>query len=134
MSPTEKVVEKIAEHVALEGEKIRDEVRAGLVETRNGLRVTAARYVPLPANSAPANLGPGRLVGWSALATGGPVRVTFHDGRDTAGDVFSILDLVDGESDRTWFGTNGISFGEALYLELTGAGALTGAVYLGAVD
>lgn len=130
----DKLVDSFADRVALEGEKIRDEFRAGLAQTHAGLRVTAARYLPFPGNSALANGGPGRLVGWSALAAGGPVTVTFHDGRDANGDVFSILDMVAGESDRTWFGTTGISFGEALYLEVTGTGTLTGAVYLGAVD
>ena len=133
MSTVDKLAEKMAEHTALLGESVRDAIRAGLGETTNALRVTGARYKPFPAASALLNGGPGRLVGWSVLAAG-PVRVTFHDGRDAGGDVFGVLDLVDGESDRTWFGGPGIGFGEALYAEITGAGTLTGAVYLGAKD
>lgn len=131
----EKWFDKLGDRVEAEGARVRTELAAGLTQTRNGMRVTGARYVPFPAASSLLNGGPGRLVGWSILASAaGPVRVIFHDGRDTGAEVFSVLDLVAGESDRTWFGPSGISFGEALYLEVVGTGTITGAVYLGAVD
>ena len=116
----------------MELQRITSELRAGLAEFHNGTRITGARYIGV--NRRLAWGGTGRLVGWSVQATGGPVRCLLRDGHDESGDVLAVIDLVDTESDNQWFGPGGISFGEALYLDVTGAGTLIGSVWLGAVD
>lgn len=116
----------------MELQRITSELRAGLAEFHNGTRITGARYVGVTRRLAWG--GSGRLVGWSVQAVDGPVRCVLHDGRDASGDVLAIVDLVDTESDCQWFGPGGVAFGEALYLDVTGAGTLTGSVWLGAVD
>lgn len=134
MSVTQKLLEKIVGAIERAEESVRNDVRAGLAETNRAVRLTGARYLPLPASAQLMWGGQGRLVGWSAQATGGPVRLVLRDGRDTSADVVAVVDLADGEHDRTWFGPGGVSFGEALYCERTGTGGITGALYLGAVD
>lgn len=125
---------------AMEGEKWRDELRAGFAAYDRGNRIDAARYRPLPlyGNQVTWN-GAGRLVGWSLRAVGGPVTVELVDGHDAVnGDTFASLQLsADGATATQWFGPGGISFTEALYTVVTlgtGATSVRGAIYLGAVD
>lgn len=121
--------------IPLELERARAEISAGLAEFHNGNRVSGARYVPVGAGGRTlVCAGPGRLVGWSVRAVGGPVSLTLRDSRDDAGDVLAVLELVAGASSSKWFGPAGISFGEGLRVTVSGAGSLEGAVWLGAVD
>lgn len=129
--------DKINDHLAeaLTEVQLRSaEIAAGLAQWQNGNRLTAAR--PLQVNGHPRLWGgSGRLVGWSVYAKGGPVEVLIRDSRVTgAGDVLGGFNLVDGEGDKLWLGPGGVSFGEGIFLEKTGAGALQGALWLGAVD
>jgi hypothetical protein len=127
------IVEKVAERVALEGEKIRDEVRAGLKETRDTLRVAGARYAPIYPNSVAASSG-GRLVGWSIRETAGAAAVvTVYSGRDVYGDVIATVSLAaNGSSVHFPGGGSGVSFGDGAYVAVTGA--VVGSLYFGAVD
>jgi hypothetical protein len=118
--------------VPMEMQRIAQELRAGLAEFHNGTRITGARYVPVSRQLAWG--GSGRLVGWSVLAVDGPVTVQLRDGRDASADVVAIIDLVAGESETMALSGGGVAFGEALYLDASGAGRLVGAVHLGAVD
>lgn len=130
------LLEHIAGAFALEGERIRDELRAGMAATDRGNRIDGARYRPLPtyANQPTWN-GPARLVGWSLYARGQAARMVVHDGHDSSGDVVAVVDLASLEHDSQWFGPSGVSLTEAVYLEVIGdALNVTGAVYLGAVD
>lgn len=133
MGISDKIAEKIAEAL-LEVEKHTAEVAVGLAQWQNGNRLTGAR--PLSASAHPRLYGgSGRLVGWSLFASGGPVTVLVRDSRVTGdGDVLAAFSLVDGEDAQQWMGPGGISFGEGIFLEKTGAGALVGSVWIGAVD
>lgn len=132
MSLTQRVVDDVAERIALEGEKVRDEIRAGLAETRNGLRVTGARYVPIYPNSLAA-ASAGRLVGWSVRETAGAAAVvTVYAGRDANADVLATIPLAANGGSTHLPGGPGVSFGDGAYVAVTGA--ITGALYLGAVD
>jgi hypothetical protein len=109
-------------------------LQSGLQQFINGNRLTAHRPVPAGGRRL-AWASQGRLVGWSVRATGGAVLVLLRDGReDGQGDVLAVLDLADGQTETVSLGVPGVAFGEALYLERTGAGQLTGSLYLGAVD
>lgn len=132
MGRTEDLVEHVSAMFALEGAKLRAEMQAGLSDFQRGLRVTGAAYRPLLPNAVIYN-GSRRLVGWSVRAVGGAATVTFHDGRNADADAIATFALAaDGSSDTHWFGPAGVSFVEALYVEVTGT--VTGAVWTGAVD
>lgn len=133
-NPVDKALDRLADRFALEMAGVRAEFRAGLTQTKDALRLTGARPVPMGGIGSSRLLwgGPVRLVGWNLWASGGPVRVLLHDGRDTGADVVGVVDLAALEHDAQWLGA-GVSLGEALYAEIVGTGTLTGAVYLGAV-
>lgn len=133
MSTTDRIADRLGELFALQGDRIRDEIRAGLQETSNALRLRGARNRPLYPDALVWG-GPGRLVGWSIRATGGAVSVTLHDGRDTAGEVLAVIDVPAGESTQGALPGGGVSITEALYADVSGAGAVQGSIYLGAVD
>jgi hypothetical protein len=133
VSTAQNVIDAVGERIALQGEKVRDEIRSGLAETRNGLRVKAARPWPIIANR-PANSGPARVVGWSLRADTGAATVTVYDSRDNSGDVVATVQLGAGQSQTMWLGPGGVSCGEAVFCEVIGAGTVVGALYLGAVD
>jgi hypothetical protein len=125
-------IEHIASAVSLEGERTRIAMAAGLAETQRGLRIDGALARPFVPNAININ-GGGRLVGWSARAVGGAATVTFHDGRGTDGDVIATVGLAgDGSSSQQWTGPQGVSFAEALFVEVTGT--VVGASWVGAVD
>lgn len=130
-----KIEEKFAElagAVALEGERTRDEMAAGLAQTIRGQRITGARPRQLSPNAANATIG-GRLVGWSVRATGGTVALTLHDGHDAAGDVIGVTPLLaDGQAVTHTTMPAGVSFAEALYVEVTGTGTAVGALWFAA--
>jgi hypothetical protein len=136
MGWVENKLEHIAATVALEGERTRTDMQAGLAQTQRGLRVDAARYRTLPAgaSSSPLVGAPCRLLGWSILAESQPVRLLLRDGRSSSGDIVVVIDLAAGESDNQTFGGSGVAFTEALWLDVTGSGTLTGSLYFGAVD
>lgn len=119
--------------IPMELERTRASLEAGLSEFHNGTRLEGARALTA-ADRKLAWGGKGRLVGWSVRAVDGPVTVVLRNGRDEGGEPLAVIDLVDTESDTQWIGPTGVFFGEALYLDRTGAGRLEGAVWIGAVD
>lgn len=134
MGWVEDTLERLASTVALEGEKTRLEMAAGLAETQRGLRIDGARARQVVPNAVNDVAG-GRLVGWSVRAVGGDVTLTFHDGHDAGGDVIAATaDLAAGASETHTAMPAGVSYVEALYIEVTGTGTVTGAVWIGAVD
>lgn len=134
MGWVEEKIEHLASTVALEGERTRLELSAGLAESVRGLRIDGALPRPARVNAMQYSSG-GRLVGWSLIATGGPVRVFLRDGNDSSGDVVAVIDLLDGENQTQWVGPGGISFVDGLYADAPiTTGALTGSVWIGAVD
>lgn len=136
------VIDRIAEHVVNEGALVRSELRAGLVETRNAVRLQGSRAIPvLPTTGLQLSTSGGRLMGWTLRnsATGGQLTVDLRDGRDSSGELLATVSLGSASawqnSPPMWFGPGGISFQEALYLDLTivsGSPTLAGAVYVGA--
>jgi hypothetical protein len=133
VSWAEKKLAEIGAAVADEGDRTRMEMAAALAQTVRGLRINGARPRPITPNAVNVGAG-GRLVGWSLLATGGPVRILLHDGGAASADLIAVIDLADQENQSQWMGPGGIAFAEALYVECTGAGTLTGALHIGAVD
>jgi hypothetical protein len=133
-----KLEDKVAAAIAaipLELERVRDELTEGLQQFHNGVPLQGARYVPVGIGGRTmAWGGSGRVLGWSLRATGGPVTVALCDGHDTNADPFMYVDLADGVASNAWFGTTGISFVEALFVQALGAGVMQGSVFLGAVD
>jgi hypothetical protein len=134
-------IEHLATTVALEGERTRTEVAAGLAQTQRGLRVDGAAPRPLPTVSGLLYAGgPKRLVGWTARETGGtnPVSVDLYDGTD-AGAVDPARLVVTftvptGGTDKLNLMPAGVSFGEGLYAVISGTGVLRGVALIGAVD
>lgn len=110
--------------------------QAAAAETANANRLRAARACPAPGDGGRPLLwaGPARLVGWSLHAVGGDVVVTVTDSRDGTGDSVASIALIQGQSQAAWFGPGGISAGEGLFADVSGAGTLAGAFWLGAVD
>lgn len=123
----------------MELDRIAGQMASGLSEFHNGNRVTAARYADVTRRQV--SNGRGRLVGWSmrnSHATD-PLTVTIRDSRDAAGDVMATFTLAAGAGSTHQLGVAGVSFGEGLFLDVTGpaaavAGSLVGAVWLGVVD
>lgn len=108
-------------------------MQAALSETQNAIRLRGARAVPAGDVGRPLLwAGPGRLVGWSLTAVGGPAVVTLRDGRDTTGDPIASIAIDQDGTAQLWAGPGGVSFGEGLYADVNGN--VTGAVWLGAVD
>jgi hypothetical protein len=130
VSITDNLADSIAEKFALQGERIAAEIRAGLLETTNALRLQGSRNLPIYANTT-AWRGPGRLMGWSVRETAAaPATVTLHDGRDSSGAVLGVLNLAAGEADTQPLPA--VSVTESLYVAVTGA--VQGSIYFGATD
>jgi hypothetical protein len=134
-NPIDSALDKLADRFALEFDGARAEFRAGLTQTANALRITAARPQPLTPNGLNSN-GAGRLVGWSLRETSGtaPATVTLYaarDGADPAAIVATVV-LPAGTSTLWAPGTPGVSFGDGLFAVT--AGAVVGPLYFGAVD
>jgi hypothetical protein len=129
----EKLAEKFGEQQAVAAETIRASIAAGLAETRNALRVTGARNVPVYANT-PLNSGPARLVGWSLRETSGAAaQVTVYDARTADGDVLAVLNLPANGASNHGLPGPGVTATEAVYFAVSG-GTVQGSLYLGAVD
>jgi len=133
VSIVNRLLENIAEKVTLSGELVRDEIRAGLSQTRNALRVQGASARPVYPNSL-VHGGPSRLVGWSLRETSGsaPATVTVYDSRDASGDVLATVTVAAGATSNHGLPVSGVSAGEAVFVAVTGA--VLGSLYLGAVD
>lgn len=127
----ERIANRLGELMALQEERTRAQIAAGLTETRNALRLRGARSEPLTSSRLVSG-GNARLVGWSLLATD-EVTVTFFDGRsDAMGDQLAAVAIPAGGSSNVAMPGGGVSITEGCYAVVTGA--VTGAVYLGAVD
>lgn len=134
-NPLAKIADKLADVFANEGERTRAALASGLTKTVNGLRVTGARPQALAPNAI-ASTGAGRLVGWSIRETSGsaPAVVSIYAGRD-AGDplaLVAVIPLSANAGDTKLPAVPGVSFGDGLYVAVTGA--VSGALYFGAVD
>lgn len=130
MSITDNLADSIAEKFALQGERIAAQIRAGLLETTNALRLRGSRNLPIYANTT-AWRGPGRLMGWSVRETAGAVAtLTLHDGRDSSGDVLAVINLAADAAET--LSVPAVSVTESLYVAVTGA--VQGSIYFGAVD
>lgn len=134
-NPIDKALDRLAERFALELAGVRAEFRAGLTQTANALRITAARPQVLNPNGLNSN-GAGRLVGWSLRETSGsaPAVVTLYAARDGGdpGAVVAVVALAAGASTLWAPGSPGVSFGDGLFAVTTGA--VAGPLYFGAVD
>jgi hypothetical protein len=123
-------LQHLAATVALEGDRQRSAMAAGLQETIRGLRVDGARNRPVVPNQVNHN-GSGRLFGWSLRATGSDATVTLHDGRDANADIVATFTVqVAGPGSTVSLPGGGVGITEALFVEVSG-GAITGAVWLG---
>lgn len=134
MSVFEKGADALVERFGLEFERLRDEVRAGLSQTRNALRVSGHRPVPIIAN-ATATTEAGRLVGWTIRETSGtnPATVEVYGSRgDASGDLLLTIQLTAGTSTTHIGGLPGVSFGDGAFVAVTGA--VKGSLFLGVVD
>ncbi len=128
----ERIANRLGELFALQEERTRAQIAAGLIETRNALRLQGARSESLD-RSRQVSGGNARLVGWSLRAAGGAATVTLHDGRvESLGDVLASVGLAaDGASSTEWLG-GGVSITEGCYAVVTGN--VSGAIYLGGQD
>lgn len=126
------IADKLGELFALQGDRIRDEIRSGLAQTNNALRLQGARNRPIYANTV-AWAGSGRLVGWSIRGDDAAAStITLHDGRDDGGELLAVLTVGPGEVSNHSLPGGGLSITEACFVKV--AGAVTGSLYLGAVD
>lgn len=133
-NPLGKIADKLADVFANEGERTRAALASGLTKTVNGLRVTGARPQALQANAI-ASTGAGRLVGWSIRETAGAAAViTIYAARDASDPLALVatIPLVANGGDTKLPAVPGVSFGDGLYVAVTGA--VAGALYFGAVD
>lgn len=140
MGWVEDKIEHLATTVALEGERTRNEMAAGLAETQRGIRVDGATYRPLPAAGGVVYGGTRRLVGWTAREAGGanPVSVDLYDGGDAGAidpaRLVATFTVPAGGAVAPNFMPAGISFGEGLFAVVSGTGVLRGVALIGAVD
>ena len=137
LTNTDELVAAIAE-LPLAFERMGAELRVGLQAFHNGVPLQGARCVQVGATGSTtlAWAGPGRLVGWSLRAVGGPVSVVIRDSRTSSGDILAVIELTENQAETRWLGASGVSFVEGVYVQAVapGAGVIQGAVYLGAVD
>ena len=133
MSVTQRLLEKIVTAVTVAGEETRASIAAGLGETRNALRIDAARAAQVYPNTM-LNGGRCRVVGWSVRETTGsaPATVTLYDSRDGSGDVVATWNVPSGSASNHGIPGPGVTATEALFVAVTGA--VSGAVDLGVVD
>lgn len=134
MSIGDALIEKLTSTIVQESEKIRIALSAAFADSLRGQRITGALARPLTANALNYTAG-GRLVGWSVRADTNPATINLYDG--PAADparYLGTIELAAGSSQTQWFGPGGVSFVDGLYAEVTGTGAVTGSVWIGAVD
>lgn len=129
-------LESLAAAVSFEAERTRLELAAALSQSIKGARIDGALPRQIRANAQNLGVG-GRLLGWSLRNSGATtVTINFRDGHDVGGDLIGTELLGTNSAwarSSVWFGVAGASFGEGLWVEVTG-GTVDGAVYLGAVD
>jgi len=128
------LIEKLTSTIVQESEKTRIALSAAFADSLRGQRITGALPRPLTANAVNNTAG-GRLAGWSLRADTSTATINLYDG--PAADparYLATIELAAGSSQTEWFGPGGISFVDGLYVEVTGTGAVTGAVWIGAVD
>lgn len=113
-------------------DQLHAEFAAGLAQFQAGQRIDGDRYVPV--GRAMLSNGSSRLVGWSVRAEGGDVVATLHNGTDASGDVVAVISLAAGAVSTPRLGKAGVSCPAGVFINVTGAGALVGSVFLGAVD
>ena len=140
MGWVEDKLEHVAATVALEADRTRAQLAAGLAETQRGMRVDGAAYRPLPPAGGVVYGGSRRLVGWTARETGGtnPVSVDLYDGGD-AGAVdpmrlVATFTVPAGLSISHHAMPAGVAFVDGLFAVVSGTGVLRGALHIGAVD
>lgn len=129
-------LEAIAASTQMRVEELHAELQAGLAQFQGAQRIDGARYVDVGSRNGQLSNGRTRLVGWSVRATGAAVAATLRNG-DALGDVVAVIDLdpAAGRPSQTHTLTGpGVSCPAGLFVETSGAGVLTGAVHLGAVD
>lgn len=133
-----KLEERIEAHLAaipLEIDRVHSSLAAGLQNFANGTRLQGARYVGAGASGAPLVwASAGRLVGWSLSSAGAPCVVLLTDSRNGTGLTVAKITIPADASKELWLGPGGVSFVDGLYVTVTGAGVLDGALWLGAVD
>lgn len=142
MSAAQQFVDKVAEHVSLEGARVREEFRAGLAETRNAVKVRGARLVPLYGQTGVVAGGSGRLVGWTVRETGGTAGavLTIYSGRDATADVLGVVVLPAGGGQTLGlpgagvFWEDGVSFAVTAPPGAGTPGTVAGSLYVGSVD
>jgi hypothetical protein len=133
-------LESVAATVALEAERTRDALSAGLAETQRGMRVDGAAYRPLPPAGGVVYGGARRLVGWSVRETGGTnaASVDLYDGGDAGAidptRLVGTFTVPAGGSIVAHQMPAGIAFVQGLFAVITGTGVLRGALWIGAVD
>lgn len=121
----------VAATVALEGERTRAAVSAGLEETQRGLRIDGAGYKPVAENRVNYN-GARRLVGWSLRAVTADVVVNIRDGLNISGDPLASFTVTSaGAGSTVSLPTGGVAFTDGLFVETTtsGGGSLVGALW-----
>lgn len=106
--------------------------------TKNSQPVRGALALPIGATDKAKTIlsnSDGRLMGWAIKeATGAAsAEIALLDGTNVDGDLLAPITLSAGQSSREWFGPAGVSFGAGLFVQ-TVSGAVTGTVWLGAVD
>lgn len=103
-----------------------------------GQPVTPTALSPAPASIADAPSdsldllawsGPTRLLGWSfSEEAGAAAKIILRDGNGTGARVIAVISLASGESNREWFGPDGIQVSTGIYVDRT-AGTTLGAIY-----
>jgi hypothetical protein len=78
----------------------------------------------------------GRLLGWSFRSTDAAtgVTITLYDGVSNAAPVLAAVTLNPGdppESDRDWFGSQGIELATGIFVERVGGGTAKGTIFTG---
>lgn len=114
--------------------------RIGLLPRRRPPAAVPKSIKPVAAGAANANYQlssvDARLLGFAVREAtgvqGAEAVIELHAGTDASGDLIVPITLAGGESDRDWFGPNGITFAGGLYLVRV-TGTVDGCVFLGEI-
>lgn len=127
---------KIAAVFTEESERTRLAFAQAMAETVRGSRIDGALARPVQ-TGAVNYAAAGRLVGWALRVAGGPAALDLFDGPgpDPSRYVASISLPSDGAASTVSMMPGGVSFTDSLFVAQTsGAGTVTGALWIGAVD
>lgn len=130
----------VAATVALEGDRTRIAMAAGMAETIRGLRVDGSLPKPLPPAGGIVYGAGCRLVGWSARESGGtdPVSVDLYTARGAGdvepGNLVATFTVPAGGSVAHTVMPAGVSVVDGLWAVVSGTGVLAGVAWIGAVD